>query len=62
MVEKVKKKLTKAQLLKKLKKLEKCAQSYDTEAVHCDADSLLIQYIDDEEIATAYGRIDKWYA
>jgi hypothetical protein len=57
--EKRKQKLTKARLLKKL---EKCAKSYDTEAAHCDADALLVEYIDDEEIAEAYSKVDKWYA
>lgn len=59
MSEQRKRKLTKAQLLKKL---EKCAKSYDTESAHCDADALLIEFIDDEEIAEAYNKIDKWYA
>lgn len=59
MSESKKKKLSKAQLLKKL---EKCAKSYDTESAHCDADALLVEYIDDEEVASAYNKIDKWYA
>lgn len=59
MSDKPKRKLSKVQLLKKL---EKCAKSYDTEAAHCDADALLVEYIDDEEIAEAYNKIDKWYA
>lgn len=59
MSEKRKRKLSKAQLIKKL---EKCAKSYDTESAYCDADSLLLEYIDDEEIAEAYSKVDKWYA
>lgn len=54
-----KRKLSKAQLLKKL---EKCAKSRDAESAHGDADTLLLDYIDDEEITEAYDRIDKWYA
>lgn len=54
-----KKKLTKKRLIAKLDKL---ARSYDTESAHCDADALLVEFIDDQEIADAYNRIDKWYA
>lgn len=52
-------KLTKSELLEKLKQ---CAQSDDTEEAHSEADALIISYIDDEEIATAYTAVEKWYA
>lgn len=45
-----------------LKKLSDCAESDDTEAAHGDADDALIAYINDAEIATAYGMVHKWYA
>ena len=54
-----KRKLTKARLLKKL---ERCRTSHDVESAHCDADALLVEYIDDKEIAEAYFKIEKWYA
>jgi len=34
----------------------------DVERDHCHADDLLIEYIGDEDIKTAYDKIDKWYA
>lgn len=34
----------------------------DQETDHLDADDALIEYIDDPEIAEAYGNIGKWYA
>lgn len=54
-----KRKLTKKQLLRKL---EKCAKDYDIESAHCDADALLVDYLDDDEIREAYNKIEKWYA
>jgi hypothetical protein len=54
-----KKKLTKKQLIARLNKLEK---SRDTESAHCEADALLVEFIDDRDIADAYNRIHKWYA
>jgi len=34
----------------------------DPEAAHSDADDILLELIDDEEIVEAYGKIKKWYA
>ena len=34
----------------------------DPEAAHGEADDLLLELIDDEEIANAYNAIEKWYA
>jgi hypothetical protein len=36
--------------------------NYDKEATHGEADSLLLQYIDDTRVTAAFESIDKWYA
>lgn len=33
----------------------------DAEGSHTEADNLLLEYINDEEISTLYGQITKWY-
>lgn len=43
-------------------KLELLAENNDSEAAHERADRLLIQYIDDDEIESAYEAIEKYYA
>ena len=53
------KKITKQELLKELRKLRK---SSDTEAAHFNADSLLLEYIDDDEVAKLFYKIPRWYA
>lgn len=50
---------TKARLLALL---AKCARSDDTESAHADADQGLIEFINDPDIAKAYGQIARWYA
>lgn len=35
---------------------------FDTEQGHIDADTLLLRYINDPEIAAAYDALHKWYA
>lgn len=52
-------KLTKEELIKRLKLL---SESNDIEYAHAEADSLLLKYINDQEIAEAYHAIDKVYA
>ena len=47
---------------KLIAKLLELAESQDTEVAHSDADKLLINYINDVEIAEAYNRVPKWYA
>ena len=54
-----KKKLTKAELIRRLK--EECG-THDTEANHSKADELLLEYINDKKVAAAFSDIDKWYA
>ena len=34
----------------------------DLEINHIDADDLLLEYINDEEVSEAFHSIDKWYA
>jgi hypothetical protein len=34
----------------------------DTEIDHFNADELLLQYINDEDVSAAYGYIPKWYS
>ena len=52
--------MNKEELIEKLKDLD--YEWSDTEAVHYDADILLIDYINDEEVEKAYNRIPKRYA
>ena len=51
--------MTKEELIKKLFDLT-CY--YDLEKAHIEADILLLEYINDEEITKAFNDIDKWYA
>lgn len=51
--------MNKEELIKKLKELQ---NSGDTEIAHVKADDLLIEYINDSDIADAYNALDKWYA
>lgn len=49
--------MTKAELLRRLADL---ASSMDAEAAHAEADHLLLDYINDIEIATAYEAVPQW--
>lgn len=40
---------------------EKC-NTGDVESDHANADAVLLELIDDDEIQEAYDAIDKWYA
>lgn len=54
-------KLTKAELLKKLRNIQK--NGNDTEQDHIEADEALLAFIDDKDITEAYRAIEpKWYA
>lgn len=46
-------------LIRLLKQLD---NNGDTESNHSSADSLLLHYINDDEITEAYTKIKKWYA
>ena len=51
--------MTKEELITELKRANK---NLDTECAHLKADDLLIEYIGDEDIKKAYGKVEKWYA
>ncbi len=53
--------MTKEELINKLKEINQ-REELDTEKAHSDADDLLIEYINDEEVKYAYDKISKWYA
>jgi hypothetical protein len=49
-----------AGLLEQLKTLVVRSKE-DPETVHGEADDLLLEYINDEEISQLFGQIEKWY-
>lgn len=53
--------MTKAELLKKLKALQKTSQK-DAEIAHIEADDLLLAYIKDPKISKAFKAILRWYS
>jgi len=56
--------MTKDELLTELRKLDAEVNPdwRDYEGDHINADKLLIEYINDPEIAEAYSNVGKWYA
>lgn len=50
-----------AGLIEQLKSLADRSQS-DSEEAHVEADDLLLEFINDEEISELYGKIIKYYA
>lgn len=52
-------KLTKEDLLSQLNELSELG---DIEMAHAEADELLLNYIDDREIESAFDKIEKWYS
>jgi hypothetical protein len=57
--ETIKPKLTIEELIKQLKALQ---GGFDKEASHMQADQLLLEFIDNEDVSKAFENIDKWYA
>ena len=51
--------MNKKELVKELKALQ---NDDDNETSHSNADSLLLEYIDDKEVKEAFNKIEKWYA
>ena len=47
---------------KLIKQLGELSKSDDTETAHAEADKLILNYLDDEEIKEMYDKIKKWYA
>lgn len=56
--------MEKQELLKELAKIRKRQEEGERsfEDDHIDADSLLVAFIDDEEISIAFHAISKWYS
>jgi hypothetical protein len=50
--------MDKSDLIEKLRELENNA---DPEIAHNEADRLLVEFIDDEEVEEAFDKIKKWY-
>jgi hypothetical protein len=51
--------MTKEELITKLKTL---SNNLDIEDAHIEADELLLEYINDEDITSVSNDIEKWYA
>lgn len=58
-VEKGDSKISRYDLLNKLTEL--AGDSGDIEAVHAEADELLLEYLNDPEIEAAFEEVPKWY-
>jgi len=54
-------KMSKQELVKALKAIVE-RKSGDPETDHIEADELLLEYIDNEEVKEAFGAIEMWYA
>ena len=54
------KKLTKAELIKRLRELAK--EDSDLETVHIEADELLLKFINSRAVSNAFNEVGKWYA
>jgi hypothetical protein len=61
MAKKVKETLTQ-QRIRILNRLLELAKNDDPETGHVEADNLLLELIDDEEITKAFKSIRRWYA
>lgn len=59
-VEKGDSKISRAELLDRLKEL--IGDNTDTEASHAEADELLLDYINDPEIEKVFEEVPKWYS
>jgi len=51
--------MTKVELIKKLKALQ---IDTDPESAHSEADDLLLEYINDQDISKEFNDIHKWYS
>jgi hypothetical protein len=50
--------MDKKELIEKLEQLN----IGDPEFSHCEADDLLLKFIDDDKVTKAFNAIEKWYA
>lgn len=59
-------KITKAELIKKLKGLltdySRADHFKNEEDIHMEADALLLEFIDDAEVTKSFDSLPKWYA
>lgn len=53
--------MTKEELIKSLQRLS-ANGGCDPESDHGEADELLLDYIDDPDVRSAFNEIEKWYA
>lgn len=51
--------MTREKLLEKLNELR---DDHDTESAHLEADELLLAYIADADVSSAFKRLRRWYA
>ena len=51
----------KSGFIEQMKRIAADSQS-DPESAHSEADDLLLEYINDEEITKAYGEVKRWFA
>ncbi len=54
--------MTKSELIQKLAMLTQRGERGDFEEGHAVADDLLLEFINDDEIADAFDAVGKWYA
>lgn len=58
--------MTKEEAIIRLKEIAKQCKDvekrYDADEAHCDADMILLEYINDEEIREAWHSVPKWYS
>lgn len=58
--------MTKAEAITALKEIiKRCKDDpnhYDAEDAHSDADTVLLEYINDKEIEAAWDDVPKWYS
>ena len=54
--------MTKKELLAKLQKIKQEEYERGADCTHEDADELLIEYINDENIKKAFKTLTKWYS
>ena len=55
-------KISRVYLLNSLRELAGYGYNTDVEAVHAEADELLLNYINDSEIEKAFENVPRWYA
>lgn len=51
--------MTEKELIDKLNELN---DKYDTETAHAEADRLLLNYINNDNITKAFDKVNKWYS